>query len=103
MQDLENQIKTWRTKFSFSVGENRRLYDEQTIQMTEDYNIKQNDDVNIIEDSLSFGFKFLSFFLSRKFSEKLWNFCSGVFIDTVDSKQRQIRVYILTFMPETDH
>ena len=56
MQDLENQIKTWRMKFPFSVGENRRLYDEETIQMAENYKIKKDVDIFLLEDSFSFGF-----------------------------------------------
>ena len=55
MQDLENQIKTWRMKFPFSVGENRRLYDEETVQMAEDYKIKNDVDVYMIEDSSRYG------------------------------------------------
>jgi len=56
MQDLENQIKSWRMKFPFSVGENRRLYDEETIQMAEEYKIKQAVDYYLAEDQLSSGF-----------------------------------------------
>ena len=56
MKDLENQIKTWRMKFPFSVGENRRLYDEETIQMAENYKIKKDVDIFLLEDSFSFGF-----------------------------------------------
>ena len=43
-------------KFPFSVGENRRLYDEETIQMAEDYKIKQAVDYYLAEDQLSSGF-----------------------------------------------
>ena len=55
MQDLENQIKTWRMKFPFSVGENRRHYDEETVQMAENYKIKNDVDVHMIEDSFRYG------------------------------------------------
>ena len=59
MQDLENQIKTWRMKFPFSVGENRRIYDEETIQMAEDYKIKQTADYYHAEDQLRVSYYLL--------------------------------------------